>query len=421
MISIGNMTLEEMRQWFAKSGYPAFRANQVYKWLCRGAGSFDEMTNLPKDLRTRLVEQARASWLQGVSKQGALQKEIPPKETWLSDPLQKAASQQDIFQKETSQQDALLKETSPREDLQEGTSSKDAERAFLGLPQIVAMQQSADGTCKYLFELADGNRIESVFMRYDYGNSLCVSSQVGCRMGCRFCASTKKGLQRNLTAGEMRGQVLAAAADQSRRAGGTGITQAGRINHIVVMGMGEPFDNYEEVSQFIAMLHEKEGLNLSLRHITVSTCGLVEGIKRFGKDYPQVNLAISLHAPTDSLRNTMMPIANKYSIDKIMAACKGHTQTTGRRITFEYALVEGVNDTDQVIGQLADLLRGTLCHVNLIPLNKVDEFGKEGTDRARARDIAERLTAAGVPATVRRSLGRDIAAACGQLRARSEQ
>ena len=262
-----------------------------------------------------------------------------------------------------------------------------------------------DGTRKYLFQLLDGKTVETVLMKYEYGSSICVSSQVGCAMGCNFCASAIGGLERNLTAGEMLGQLLEVQRESGEK-----------INHIVVMGTGEPLANYSNLAKFIRLVHEKDGLNIGLRNITVSTCGLISQIDRFAKDFPQVNLAISLHAPTDELRGSMMPINEKYPLDALLAACKKYIEQTGRRVTFEYALVEGVNDTTEMIDLLARKLRGMLCHVNLIPLNPVVETGLLGTKRKHAKDLQARLEAKGISATVRRELGADIDGACGQLR-----
>jgi 23S rRNA (adenine2503-C2)-methyltransferase len=262
-----------------------------------------------------------------------------------------------------------------------------------------------DVTRKYLFQLMDGNTVETVLMKYEYGSSICVSSQVGCAMGCNFCASAIGGLERNLTAGEMLGQLLEVQRESGEK-----------INHIVVMGTGEPLANYSNLAKFIRLVHEKDGLNIGLRNITVSTCGLISQIDRFAKDFPQVNLAISLHAPTDALRSSMMPINEKYPIDALLAACKKYIEQTGRRVTFEYALVEGVNDTTEMIDLLARKLRGMLCHVNLIPLNPIMESGLVGTRRKHAKDLQARLEAKGISATVRRELGADIDGACGQLR-----
>lgn len=262
-----------------------------------------------------------------------------------------------------------------------------------------------DGTRKYLFQLLDGSTVETVLMKYDYGNSICLSSQVGCAMGCTFCASAIDGLFRNLTAGEMVGQLLEVQKESGEK-----------INHIVVMGTGEPLSNYANLAKFIRLVHEKDGLSIGLRNITVSTCGLIPQMERFGRDFPQVNLAVSLHAPTDGLRSVMMPVNNKYPVDELLAACKKYTEQTGRRITFEYALVEGLNDTPEMIDLLAKKLRGMLCHVNLIPLNPVTESRLVGTKRKHAKDLQARLESKGISATVRRELGADIDGACGQLR-----
>lgn len=280
-----------------------------------------------------------------------------------------------------------------------------AEKYYIGLPDVVRKQQSKDGTVKCLFEFADGAQVESVFMKYEYGNSICISSQVGCRMGCSFCASTMDGLDRSLTGGEMLGQVLAMKNLTGED-----------IGHIVVMGMGEPFDNYEGLSRFIRLIHEKKGYDLGLRNITVSTCGLIPKIRQFAIDFPQVNLAVSLHAPDQELRQKTMPVAKKYGYNELMRACREYTELTGRRITFEYAVIDGVNDSAACAEELASKLKGWLAHVNLIPLNEV-----KGRDykTANSRSVAafkKILESSGVAVTVRRTLGSDIDAACGQLR-----
>lgn len=273
-------------------------------------------------------------------------------------------------------------------------------------PEILQVQRSkTDGTRKYLFGLKDGNTIESVFMKYKYGNSICVSSQAGCRMGCRFCASTRKGLARNLTAGEILSQLMEAEADTGEK-----------IGHIVVMGTGEPFDNYENLSGFLRIVNDKNGLHIGMRNITVSTCGLVPEIERFAEDFPQVNLAISLHGTTDEIRGSMMPVNGRYPLGTLIPACRAYTKKTGRRITFEYTLVNGVNDRDEDADRLCRMLKGMLCHVNLIPLNKVAESGFDTVSRARAGEFQQILEGRGIAATVRRELGADIDAACGQLR-----
>ena len=276
---------------------------------------------------------------------------------------------------------------------------------YIGLPETVRKQVSEDGTVKCLFRFADGAEVESVFMKYEYGNSICISSQCGCRMGCSFCASTMDGLERSLTGGEMLGQVLAMR------------TLTGEdIGHVVIMGMGEPFDNYDNVIRFIGLINDRNGYGLGLRNITVSTCGIIPGIRKFAEDALQVNLAVSLHAPNQEIRQRTMPVAKKYGYDELMKACREYTEKTGRRITFEYALIDGVNDSTECAEELAGRLKGWLTHVNLIPLNEVRgrEYRKAQADSVRR--FRETLEKDHVAATVRRTLGSDIDAACGQLR-----
>lgn len=278
--------------------------------------------------------------------------------------------------------------------------------AALVQPAVLREQISKlDGTRKFLFGLADGNAIESVFMKYKFGNSICVSSQAGCRMGCRFCASTIGGLKRNLTPGEIAGQILAAQRQTGER-----------ISHVVVMGTGEPFDNYDNLAAFIRIINDSNGLAVGMRNITVSTCGLVPKIARFAEDFPQVNLAISLHAASDEMRSEIMPVNKTYPMDVLLAACREYTEKTSRRITFEYTLVKGVNDSTEHAKMLASKLHGMLCHVNLIPLNKVEETGYDTTERGAVLKFQKVLNENGIPATIRRELGDDIDAACGQLR-----
>lgn len=291
-------------------------------------------------------------------------------------------------------------------DLSKGLREKLKGAACLEPLTILRVQKSrTDGTRKYLFGLLDGNTIESVFMKYKYGNSICVSSQVGCRMGCRFCASGMNGLKRNLTPGEIADQILTVEQDTGEK-----------INHVVVMGTGEPLDNYENLLTFIKNIHDKDGLGISLRNITVSTCGLIPKIKAFASDLKQVNLAVSLHSADDAVRESMMPINKSYPVDELLKACGAYAMETSRRITFEYALVKGKNDTKEQINLLACKLKGLLCHVNLIPLNEVAETGLCGSNKKQAQEIASYLESRGIPATVRRELGADIQAACGQLR-----
>ena len=266
-----------------------------------------------------------------------------------------------------------------------------------------------DGTRKFLYGLHDGNAVEGVFMKYRYGNSLCVSSQVGCRMGCKFCASALSGFVRDLTAGEMLDQVMAA----ERYTGET-------ISHIVVMGMGEPFDNYDNLKKFLQIIHHKDGRNLSFRNITVSTSGIIPVMKQFAEDFPQVNLAISLHRLDDRGRSEIMPINRKYPVDELLEAAGEYAEKTGRRVTFEYTLIRGENDSKDDLKLLIEKLNGLLCHVNLIPLNKVDETGYKGSSRKWAEEMASELAGSGIAATVRRELGSEIDGACGQLRLKSK-
>ena len=262
-----------------------------------------------------------------------------------------------------------------------------------------------DGTRKYLFRLSDGNVIESVWMQYHHGNSVCISSQVGCRMGCRFCASTLDGLERNLTAGEMLDQIYRIQADTGER-----------VSNIVIMGSGEPMDNYDNVVRFIRLISHDQGLNISQRNITVSTCGIVPGIRRLAKEGLSVTLALSLHAPNDEVRKTLMPIANKYRIQEILDACQEYFEETGRRLTFEYSLVSGVNDNLEEARALASLLKGMHGHVNLIPVNPIQERDYVQSDRRAIEAFQHYLESQKIAVTVRREMGRDINGACGQLR-----
>ena len=260
-------------------------------------------------------------------------------------------------------------------------------------------------TSKFLFGLKDDNVIESVLMKYRHGNSVCISSQVGCRMGCRFCASTLGGLERNLTAAEMLGQVYAIQKITGER-----------VSNVVIMGSGEPLDNYDNFVKFVKMLTDEHGLHISQRNITVSTCGLVENIKRLAKEQLQITLAISLHAPNDKARQELMPIANKYSIAQIMDACDEYFQITGRRVSFEYSLVQGQNDSLEDARELAALLKGKNCHVNLIPVNPIKERNYKDSTSEYVQNFKMTLEKFKINATIRREMGRDVDAACGQLR-----
>lgn len=270
---------------------------------------------------------------------------------------------------------------------------------------VARKQVSRDGTVKYLFRLPDGNCIESVVMRYHYGNTICVSSEVGCRMGCRFCASTQNGLARVLTAGEIAAQVYAASADLGER-----------ISHIVLMGIGEPLDNYDNVLKFLHLISSPEGAGIGMRNISLSTCGLVPQIGRLAEEKLGLTLSISLHAPTDALRSSMMPVNDAYPLAQLIPACRAYQKITGRRISFEYSMVKGVNDSPECARQLAQLLKGMGAHVNLIPINPVDGSPYTASDAANVERFKDLLGRLGLNATVRRRLGTDISAACGQLR-----
>ena len=276
-------------------------------------------------------------------------------------------------------------------------------RASIEIKQVSGI----DGTRKYLFRLADGNYIESVLMSYEHGLSVCVSSQVGCRMGCRFCASTIGGRIRDLTAGEILSQVEQIGKDAGER-----------ISHVVIMGTGEPLDNYANVVRFVRLLTDENGLNISQRNVTLSTCGLVPEIRALAEEDLSINLALSLHAPTDELRKTIMPIANKYSLDEVLPAMDLYYEKTGRRLTFEYSLIRGVNDTDACVSGLAKRLRGKNALINLIPVNPVRERSFRETTRAETAAFKKKLEKNGLHVTIRREMGRDIDGACGQLRRR---
>ena len=272
--------------------------------------------------------------------------------------------------------------------------------------EVVQVQESKiDGTRKYLFGLSDGNVVESVWMKYKHGNSVCISSQVGCRMGCRVCASTLDGLERNLTPAEMLDQIYSIQKLTGER-----------VSNVVVMGTGEPMDNYENLLTFIGMLTDENGLNISQRNVTVSTCGIVPRMRQLAERKLQITLALSLHATTDEKRRKLMPIANRYSIAELMEACAYYFEQTGRRITFEYSLVGGVNDTDEDAAELTALARPLCCHVNLIPVNPIKERDYVQSTGARIQAFKNKLEKNKINVTIRREMGRDIDGACGQLR-----
>ena len=281
-----------------------------------------------------------------------------------------------------------------------------AERYPILPPEVIRRQESQkDGTIKYLWRLSDGNCVETVLMRYHYGNTVCISTEVGCRMGCAFCASTLGGLVRRLEPYEMLDQVLFTQVD-------SGLP----IGHIVLMGIGEPLDNYEHVMRFLELVNSPEGMNISMRHISLSTCGLVPGIDRLAQEKLQLTLSVSLHAPTDEIRNTIMPVNKAYPTEQLLEACRRYYATTGRRISFEYAMINGVNDTPEAARILLKRLKGMGAHMNLIPLNHVEESPLKPSSKAAVAKFQKILEDGGVTATVRRTLGGDIDASCGQLR-----
>lgn len=337
---IYDLTLEQIQDWIKEQGEPAFRAGQIFDWLyVKRVVSFEEMTNLPKPLRDKLINSFRF---------------------------------------------VMMKE--------------------------IAKFVSKDGTVKFLFELHDAHAIETVIMRHDYGNSVCVTTQVGCRIGCTFCASTLGGLKRSLTAGEIVAQVVEAQRmlDPENQ----------RVSSIVIMGIGEPFENYEATMNFLRVMIHPKGLNIGQRHITVSTSGIVPSMLRFADENTQINLAISIHAPNDALRSKLMPVNRRFPFVDVMNACKYYIEKTGRRITFEYALIGGVNDRPEHAEELGDVLQGMLCHVNLIPVNYVPERNYVRTPRDDIFEFQRVLQKKHVNVTIRREQGHDIAAACGQLRAK---
>ncbi len=337
---IKSMTLEEMKSAMKALGLPAFRAGQIYTWLHRGVTSFEDMTNLSKDLRAKLDESYAIT-----------------------------------------------------------------------APKVVRKQESArDGTIKYLWRLSDGNCVETVLMRYHYGNTVCISSEVGCAMGCAFCASTQGGLVRRLTPSEMLDQVLFTSLD-------SGLP----ISHIVLMGIGEPLDNFDTVMRFLELVNSPEGMNISMRHISLSTCGLVPKIQKLAEKKLQLTLSVSLHAPSDEIRSTIMPINRAYPVDVLLQACRDYYEATGRRISFEYAMIRDVNDTESCARLLLKKLKGLPCHVNLIPLNEVAESPLHPSTRKSVARFQQILEEGGVTATVRRTLGGDIDASCGQLRRNYEK
>ncbi len=334
-MNLKSLTREEIGDILKELGQPAFRAGQIFTWLHKGVRSYEEMTNLPKNLRQIL-----------------------------------------------------------------------AEKYPICPPRVVRRQESSrDGTIKYLWELGDGNCVETVLMRYRYGNTVCISTEVGCPMGCAFCASTLGGLVRRLEPFEMLDQVLFTQVD-------SGLP----VSHIVLMGIGEPLDNFDNVMRFLELVNSPEGMNISMRHISLSTCGLVPRIDQLAKRKLQLTLSVSLHAPNDQVRGTIMPVNRAYPMDELLAACRRYYDATSRRISFEYAMINGVNDRESDAQELLRRLKGLPAHFNLIPLNHVEESPLKPSTKAAVARFQQILEDGGIPTTVRRTLGGDIDASCGQLR-----
>ena len=334
-MNIKSMTLSEMQAALKELGQPAFRAKQIYSWLHKGVTSYDEMTDLSKDLRRKLQEK----------------------------------------------------------------------HPFY-TPKVIRKQESQnDGTIKYLWQRADGNCVETVLMRYHYGNTVCISTEVGCRMGCAFCASTIGGLVRSLEPHEMVDEVLFTQIDSRLP-----------VSRVVLMGIGDPLDNFDNVMRFLELIGSKDGRNLGMRHISLSTCGLVPRIDELAAKKLQISLAVSLHGPNDEIRNRIMPVNRAYPMDVLLAACRRYYEATSRRIHFEYAMIDGVNDRECDAKELLRRLKGLPAHFNLIPLNHVEESPLKPSSRTAVARFQKLLEDGGITATVRRTLGGDIDASCGQLR-----
>lgn len=333
---IKSLTFDELTNELKSFGLPAFRAKQIYEWLhVKLVASYDEMTNLSKDLRDS------------------------------------------------------LKQKYP----------------FAALEEVEALHSSTDGTIKYLFRLKDDRVIESVLMKYHHGNSVCISSQVGCRMGCKFCASTIGGKERDLLPSEMLDQIYRIQALSGER-----------VSNIVVMGTGEPLDNYDNLIRFLRLITDVQGLNISARNITVSTCGIPDKIRAIADENIPITLALSLHAPNNEVRKKLMPVAAKYELSEVLNAFQYYYEKTGRRLTFEYSLVDGVNDEEVHARELSKLIKGINCHVNLIPVNPIKERDYRKSENKKIQNFKKILENNRINVTIRREMGADIDAACGQLR-----
>ena len=304
----------------------------------------------------------------------------------------------------------LVTEFSAMTDQPKTLLAKLEESFYIAAPQIERRQEAKDGTVKYLLRMADGNCIETVVMRYHYGNTVCVSTQVGCRMGCRFCASTQAGRVRNLEAGEICSEIYTAQKDIGER-----------ISHIVLMGIGEPLDNFDNVMRFLELINSPDGMNIGMRHISLSTCGLVDKIEKLAERDLQLTLSVSLHSPDDESRSKIMPVNRRWPVDTLLAACRDYFAKTGRRISFEYTMIDGVSDSPEQAELLSKKLAGMGAHVNMIPLNNVTESGLHTSSRQAIHQFQSILEANGITATLRRTLGSDIDASCGQLRRKYEK
>ena len=335
---IRSLTYEELSEKLSELNLPKFRTAQIYSWLYeKGVTSFDEMTNLSKDLRAVLSD------------------------------------------------------------------NFEIKNCRIDLKQVSKL----DGTVKYLYELDEGEFVECVVMKYKYGYSVCISTQLGCKMGCKFCASAIGGFKRHLTPSEMLSEIYTAQKDLSIK-----------ISHIVLMGTGEPLDNFDNVLRFLELVTDEKGLNISIRHISLSTCGIVPKIYELADRQLGLTLSVSLHAPNNELRSNTMPVNDKWSIEELLKACRYYTDKTSRRISFEYAMIKGVNDSESCAKELAKRLKGMLCHINLIPVNNVRENAYLKSDNKSMKAFIDILEKNGLTVTVRRTLGSDIDASCGQLRAK---
>lgn len=340
MTDLKSLKIEEIQEFVVKHNYPKYRAEQIFRWINTGVSSFDEMNNIPKDLRSKL-----------------------------------------------------------------------SEYYYISVVNIEKKQVSSyDNTVKYLFKFGDGECVESVVMNYHHGYTICISTQVGCKMGCKFCATGMQGFTRNLTPGEMLCQIETAQKD-------LGI----RISNIVLMGMGEPLDNFENVVRFIHLVSSEKGLNIGKRHITLSTSGVVPKIYKLADLEMQITLSVSLHAPNDLMRSATMPINDAYNIESLMEAVRYYIDKTHRRVSFEYAMIDGVNDSDSCAKELGKLIKGMLAHVNLIPVNSVKGSDYRKSNKERLISFTNILNSYGISATVRRTLGSDIDASCGQLKGKYKE